>query len=109
MAIAYKVLAQNSPSATTVTTLYTVPSSTSAVVSTIAICNRSGGSSSFRIAIRPAGAALANQHYLNYDTTVPPNDTIFLTVGVTLATTDVVSIYSSSANLNFSMFGSEIT
>jgi glucose-6-phosphate dehydrogenase assembly protein OpcA len=109
MAIAYKVLAQNSPSATTVTTLYTVPSSTSAVVSTIAICNRSGGSSSFRIAIRPAGAALANQHYLNYDTTVPPNDTIFLTVGVTLATTDVVSIYSSSANLSFSMFGSEIT
>ena len=109
MAIAYKVLAQNSPSATTVTTLYTVPSSTSAVVSTIAICNRSGGSSSFRIAIRPAGATLANQHYLNYDTTVPPNDTIFLTVGVTLATTDVVSIYSSSANLSFSMFGSEIT
>lgn len=109
MAIAYKVLAQNSPSATTVTTLYTVPSSTSAVVSTIAICNRSGGSSSFRIAIRPAGAALANQHYLNYDTTVPPNDTIFLTIGITLATTDVVSIYSSSANLNFSMFGSEIT
>ena len=109
MAIAYKVLAQNSPSATTVTTLYTVPSSTSAVVSTIAICNRSGGSSSFRIAIRPAGAVLANQHYLNYDTTVPPNDTIFLTVGVTLATTDVVSIYSSSANLSFSMFGSEIT
>jgi glucose-6-phosphate dehydrogenase assembly protein OpcA len=109
MAIAYKVLAQNSPSATTVTTLYTVPSSTSAVVSTIAICNRSGGSSSFRIAIRPAGAALANQHYLNYDTTVPPNDTIFLTVGVTLATTDVVTIYSSSANLSFSMFGSEIT
>ena len=109
MAIAYKVLAQNSPSATTVTTLYTVPSSTSAVVSTIAICNRSASSSSFRIAIQRGGVALANQHYLNYDTTVPPNDTIFLTIGATLAATDVVSIYSSTANLSFSMFGSEIT
>jgi glucose-6-phosphate dehydrogenase assembly protein OpcA len=109
MAIAYKVLAQNSPAATTVTTLYTVPAATSTVVSTIAICNRAGSSSSFRIAMRPAGAALANQHYINYDTTVPPNDTIFLTIGVTLAVTDVVTIYASSANLSFSMFGSEIT
>jgi hypothetical protein len=40
---------------------------------------------------------------------VPPNDTIFLTIGVTLAVTDVVTVYASSANLSFSMFGSEIT
>jgi hypothetical protein len=109
MPTAYKVLAQNSPAATTLTTLYTVPGATSTVVSTISVCNRSASSSSFRIAIRPAGASIANQHYLNYDTTVPPNDTIFLTIGVTLATTDIVSVYSSSTNLSFSMFGSEIT
>ena len=109
MATTYKVLAQNSPAATTLTTLYTVSNGVSTVVSTIAICNRSSSTSSFRIAIRPAGATLANQHYLNYDTTVPSNDTIFLTIGVTLSATDIVSIYSSSANLTFSMFGSEIT
>jgi len=109
MATTYKVLAQSTPVATTVTTLYTVPIATATVVSTISICNRSGSSSTFRIAIRPAAATLANQHYLNYDTTVPPNDTVFLTIGITLAATDVVSIYASSANLSFSMFGSEIT
>ena len=76
MATVYKVLGQNSPVATTLTTLYTTPALTSTVVSTIAICNRSSGSSTFRIAIRPGGATIANQHYLNYDTTVPPNDTI---------------------------------
>jgi len=109
MPTAYKVLAQSSPAATTLTTLYTVPSVTSTVVSTIAVCNRSASSSSFRVAVRPLGAALSNQHYLNYDTTVPPNDTIFLTIGMTLAATDIVSVYSSSTNLSFSMFGSEIT
>jgi len=109
MATVYKVLGQNSPVATTLTTLYTTPALTSTVVSTIAICNRSSGSSTFRIAIRPGGATIANQHYLNYDTTVPPNDTIFLTIGLTLATTDIVSVYASSINLSFSMFGSEIT
>jgi hypothetical protein len=109
MPTAYKVLAHSAPAATTATTLYTVPTATSTVVSTIAICNRSASSSSFRIAIQRGGVALANQHYLNYDTTVPPNDTIFLTIGVTLAVTDVVTVYASSTNLSFSMFGSEIT
>lgn len=109
MASTYKVIAQNAPVATTLTTLYTTPNGVSTVVSTIAICNRSTSTSSFRIAIRPGGATLANQHYLSYDTTVPPNDTVFLTIGVTVAATDIVSIYASSANLTFSMFGSEIT
>jgi hypothetical protein len=109
MATTYKVLAQNSPPASTLTTLYTVPAATQTVVSTLAICNRSASSGSFRISIRPAGVTLANQHYLNYDTPVPPNDTIFLTLGVTLGNTDLVSIFSSSTNLTFSMFGSEIT
>jgi len=53
MATTYKVLAQSAPSATTETTLYTVPSSTSAVVSTIAITNQAGTSGTYRIAVRP--------------------------------------------------------
>lgn len=109
MATTYKVLGQVNPAATTLTTLYAVPAATSAVASTIAICNLGGVSSTFRVAVRPAGATLANSHYLNYNTTVPANDTVFLTIGITLATTDVVSVYASAGTLNFSMFGSEIT
>lgn len=103
----YKVLGQSNPAATTVTTLYTTPSATSAVCSTLAITNL-GVSTTFRVAIRPAGATLANQHYIAYDTPINQYDTVFLTIGVTLATTDMISVYAGTATIAFSLFGSEI-
>jgi hypothetical protein len=108
MATTYKVLGQVNPSATTATTLYTVPSATEAVVSTISICNQAGTSGTYRIAVRPAGETLAAKHYLVYGATVAASDSVLLTLGVTLATTDVLTIYGSSANMSFSAFGSEI-
>jgi len=108
MATTYKVLGQVNPSATTATTLYTVPSATSAVVSTISVCNQAGTAATFRIAVRPAGASLAAEHYIVYGATVPASDSTMITVGLTLATTDVVTVYASSANLSFNAYGSEI-
>ena len=108
MATTYKVLGQSAPSATTDTTLYTVPSATSTVVSTITVCNRSASAVTYRIAVRPTGAAIANQHYIAYDVSLAANDTTALTLGVSLATTDVVTVYASTANLTFNIFGSEI-
>ena len=105
--MAKKVLGQSNPSATTATTLYTVPASKEAVVSSISICNLASSSATYRIAVRPAGASLANQHYLAYDVTVGAADTTIITVGITLATTDVITIYASTANLAFSAFGDE--
>ena len=109
MATNYKVLGQSIPSATTATTLYTVPSATSTVVSTITVCNQASSAATFRIAVRPAGATLAAQHYIVYGATVPASDTTTLTLGLTLATTDVVTVYASSANLSFNAYGSEIS
>lgn len=109
MAATYKVLGQSSPSATTETTLYTVPAATSAVISTLNVCNRSSVARSFRIAVRPAGESIANKHYIAYDTQVGGNDSISLTLGITLATTDVVTVYASSTDLSFNLFGSELT
>ena len=108
MASTYKVLAQSAPSATTNTDVYTVGSGKSAVVSTITVCNRAATSATYRIAIRVAGATIANEDYIIYDTTVPANDTISLTLGVTLAATDVITVYASTANLSFNLFGAEI-
>jgi glucose-6-phosphate dehydrogenase assembly protein OpcA len=105
--MAKKVLGQSNPSATTATTLYTVPSAKEAVISSIAIANLAASSATFRIAIRPAGASLANQHYLAYDVTLGAADTTIITVGITLATTDVVTVYASTANVAFSAFGDE--
>jgi len=108
MANAYKVLGQVAPSATTATTLYTAPASTSAVCSTLSVCNR-GVATTFRVAVRPAGAALANQHYVVYDAPLGANDTVFLTLGISLATTDVVTVYAATADTSFNLYGSEIT
>jgi hypothetical protein len=109
MATTYKVLGQVNPAATTATTLYTVPSATNTVVSTIVICNQAASAGSFRIAVRPAGAALAAQHYVAYDVAIAANDTKAITLGLTLATTDVVTVYASAATMSFNAYGSEIS
>jgi glucose-6-phosphate dehydrogenase assembly protein OpcA len=109
MANVIKVLGQQNPSATTNTTLYTVPASTSTVVSTITVCNRSATSTSFRVAIRPAGAAISNEHYIYYDVAIAGNDTFAATLGITLATTDVITVYATLATLSFNLFGQEIS
>lgn len=109
MANTYKTLGQVAPAANTSTDLYTVPSSTATVCSTLAVCNRGASAVSIRVAVRPAGAALANQHYIIYNSYVSQNDSLFLTLGITLATTDVVTVYADSSSVSFSLFGSEIT
>lgn len=105
--MAKKVLGQSNPSATTATTLYTVPSAKSAVVSTLVVANLAGTAATYRIAVRVAGAALANSQYIAYDVTVGANDSSTLTLGITLATTDVITVYASTANLTFTAFGDE--
>jgi hypothetical protein len=109
MATAYKVLGQSAPAATTNTTLYTVPASTSAVVSTLTVCNTSATALTYRVAVRPAGASIVSSQYIIYDNTLQGNDSVFLTIGLSLATTDVVTVYTSAATATFNLYGSEIT
>lgn len=109
MAIAYKVLGQSTPSATTLTDLYTVPASTEAIVSTFTVANRAGSAATFRLAVAPAGASNSNEHYIYYDVAIPGNDTFAATIGISLEATDVVRVYASNTNLTFNIFGTEIT
>ena len=105
--MAKKVLGQVNPSATTATTLYTVPSAKSAVISTIVVANLSTSAATYRIAIRVAGSALSNEEYIAYDVALSANDSTALTLGITLAATDVVTVYASSASVAFNAFGDE--
>jgi len=107
--MAYKVLGQSAPAATTATNVYTVPSATEAVVSTLIVANRAATAGSFRLSVRPAGASQANQHYLAFDVPIAASDSTTLTLGITLAATDVITVYASSANMSFNVFGTEIT
>jgi hypothetical protein len=109
MATTYKILGQSNPSATTETALYTVPSSTSTVVSTVTIANQAATSATYRIAVRPAAdASTAAKHWIVYGATVAANDTTMLTLGITLAASDTLRVFASTANVSFSAFGSEI-
>ena len=109
MAYVYKVLAQSAPSATTNTDVYTVGAGKQAIVSSLIVCNRSASPVTYRVAVRPSGATIANQHYLAYDVTVNGSDTTIMTIGVTLSATDVITVYASTANLSFGVYGSEIS
>ena len=108
MAATYKVLGQVNPSATTATTAYTVPSATETVISTITVANIGAAPATYRLAVRPNGATLENKHYVVYDSSVAPQSTDTLTLGITLDATDVVTVYSSTATLAFNLYGSEI-
>jgi len=109
MATTYKVLGQSAPAATTATTIYTVPASTEAIVSTIFICNRGATSATYRIALREGGAALVDKHYLVFDAPAAGNDTTTITSGITMSAGDLLIVYASNANLTFNVSGSEIS
>ena len=116
MASAYKVLGQAVPAVVTaagassnLTTLYTVPSSTSAIVSSLTICNQSTSAQTYRVLVRVAGAGDTPKQYLAYDVVLGSNATDTLTLGLTLATTDIISIAASSASVSFNAYGSEIS
>lgn len=108
MAKTYKVLGQVAPGAATDTTLYTVPSATQAVVATVTVCNRGTSSGTYRVAVRPAGASLANQHYIAYDAALAAKSTDTITIGLTLGASDVVTVYGSSGDFTFNAYGAEI-
>lgn len=108
----YRVLGQVRPAiASGLNTLYTVPTGKQAVISTIVICN--GGpettpTGGYGICIRPGGASQTASQYIIAGAYIPENDTVVLTLGVTLSATDVISVSSSNGDINFSCFGCQI-
>jgi len=108
LAATYKLLGQVRPSANTLTTAYTVPSATEAVISTIVVTNTGPAATTYRIAIRPNGASASIGQYVAYDISVPTLDAVALTLGITLDAADVISVESYNGLTNFHIFGSEI-
>ena len=109
MAVTYKVLGQSKPTAATATDLYTVPAGAGnyAVISSLVVNNISSDITNVRVAIRPAGAALEDKHYILYGNGVSPYGSQVFTIGITLAATDVVTIYDINGKCSFNLFGSE--
>lgn len=109
MAEILKVLAQVVPVSGTLTTAYTVPGATSTVLNTIQICNQASGQTTIRVSVAVSGGADSTKQYVYYDLPVLGNDTFTLTAGLTLATTDVIRVYSANGQVSFNLFGLEVT
>jgi hypothetical protein len=105
--MAYKVT-QNNPASATPADLYTVPSAKEAVISTLTICNYGTGQSAYSVWIRPAGASAANVHLLASNVVTSANETSFITAGIALATSDVVTVQASTNTVTFQAFISEV-
>ncbi|MBT9156699.1 MAG: hypothetical protein DDT37_01687 [Firmicutes bacterium] len=103
-----RVLGQAAPAAATDVNVYTVPAARATVVSSLVVCNRGTAAGTFRIAVRPAGAAIAALHYLYFGASLAASTTFAVTLGLTLAATDIVTVHASSADFSFSLFGSEV-
>jgi hypothetical protein len=88
--------------------VYTVPSATETIISTIIVANRDAAAGTFRLSIRPNGATQADEHYIAYDVPIAGADSTTLTLGITLDAADVVTFYASSADMSINVFGTEI-
>jgi len=109
MANAYKILGQVADASANDVELYLVPGSTSAIVSTIVVCNREAANNTFRISTKTDNSAVANTDYVAYDTVIAGNDTITFTLGITLQAAAEISVGASDANVTFQAYGTEIT
>jgi hypothetical protein len=97
-------LGANDLSATTLTTVYTCPAETYAVVS-INICNRGSATTGIRIAIADAATPGAAE-YIEYDTEVFSKNVLERT-GIVLAATQRIVVYSTQASVSAVVVGIE--
>jgi len=108
MARTFKVLGQTNPLTGVLTTGYTVPAATQAVVSSIVISDRGGTAATFRVSVAVAGAADAVKQYVAYNAALAANEIKTLKLGATLGPADVIRVYGSVETLAFTVFGEEI-
>lgn len=101
-----KPLGQSNPG-TTLTDLYTVPAVTQTTTSSLIFCNKSSSGRTLRVAVRSRGAEIQDYHYIYYDFALAANHTHVAVLGLTLESADVVSVYGSTTDVIFSLYGVE--
>jgi hypothetical protein len=108
MASQYRILGQVNPSASAASPVFIATAQS--VVSTVAVCNTASAAAKYRLAARPASASVTStEHYLVFDGDVDGNDSVFLTLGVTLGVGDRLEGFVSASTVAFSAFGSEVS
>jgi hypothetical protein len=101
MATTTKVLFRGAATTTVGTTLYTVPSSTTTIVTNIAVTNTAGSAGTFTI-----GLAGTNLHTT---AAIAANTTAYIDLKQVLATTNVITGGASATSINFHISGIEVS
>jgi hypothetical protein len=99
MATVSKALARTA-AATSSATLYTVPSSTTTVITNIAVCNNASSSATFTI--------LLDDIELHKDTAIAANTTVYIDCKQVLATAKTIKGLASATTVDFHISGVEI-
>lgn len=111
MPTAYKEASvQGTASTSTYATLYdTSAANTTAVVSTILICNTAATSATYRIAVMNSAGTPSAADWRAYDVSVPANDTTALTLGLAMQNGRYIRVSSSATTVTFAAEVAEIT
>jgi hypothetical protein len=113
MATAYKNGQVAAPAAdvTSYATLYTTTSPKTAVISTIVVCNTSASNVLFRIGLMGSAGtpAVASGQFIAYDATVAANDTLTLTIGLSMSATQFLRVSAGSTAVNFTAAVAEVS
>lgn len=105
----YKILGQAAPANTSNADLITVGAGKQHIISSLTITNTTASSATCRVFARIAGAAAAASNALIYDSSITGNTVVPFTLGITLNSTDVLTIQTGTANaLTFTAFGTEV-
>ena len=115
MANSYKILGQIAPTANTLTNAYSTGSA-SAVLNSIYISNQDTGTANVDLIVRPTGVALANQHYILRQQSLPAAETLILNLNITMNSSTIIAANVArrsgetiTPNCSINVFGVEIT
>ena len=109
MGTLYKILGQAAPAALANTTLYTVPNGANTIISTITICNLIGSNTNYWVSFVPRNGIQNANSFIAHSVSLPAQDTIALTLGVTMGAGDSCNVSSLSGSVSFNLYGSEVT
>jgi hypothetical protein len=101
MATVTSVLFRGAATTNTATTLYTVPASTTTVVSNIVATNTSASAQTFTMALN--GVSIATT------VSIPANSSSFIDLKQVLATTQTITGGASATSVNFHISGVQIS
>jgi hypothetical protein len=100
MANTFKVLSR-AAATTSASTVYTVPSATTALINNLVITNTAGSSATYTISLNDVALASG--------ASVPANDAVILDIRQVLSANQTIKTFASATTVNFHISGIELS